>query len=205
MKPTQILMSEHRVIETVVDCLERIAQVARDEKCIPRAHATQALEVITTFADRCHHGKEEHALFPMLERRGLPRAVGPLAVMLNEHEVGRAAVRRMRDALATEPQNDAGAAVRFATAAGEYVSLLREHIAKEDGVLFPMADSMLTEADCERLLADFARTESLDIGAGTHERMLAIVERLCGELGIVAATHATASVGGGCCHGSCHA
>jgi hemerythrin-like domain-containing protein len=205
MRPTEVLMSEHRVIERVLDCLERIAERAHAEKRLPRAQAETALEILGTFADRCHHAKEEHVLFPALERRGLPHAVGPVAVMLREHEEGRDLIARMRDATAScevEPQQSAK---RFATAAGAYVGLLREHFCKEDGVLFPMAESMMDDAERARVFAGFEKAETHDVGAGTHERMLGLVDSLARELGVAeVATSAAHGGHGGCCHGSCH-
>jgi hemerythrin-like domain-containing protein len=41
-------------------------------------------------AERCHHAKEEKNLFPRMEGRGVARQQGALAVMLVEHERGRA-------------------------------------------------------------------------------------------------------------------
>ena len=79
MKPTEILSGEHRVIEQVLDCLERIAQRCRDEAVWTEASAMQALDFFRNFADRCHHGKEETHLFPAMEAKGFPRDAGPTA------------------------------------------------------------------------------------------------------------------------------
>ena len=47
------------------------------------------LDYLTTYTDGCHNKKEEDHLFPLIERRGVPREDGPLAVMLSEHEQSR--------------------------------------------------------------------------------------------------------------------
>ena len=93
MKPTEILSGEHRVIEQVLTCLERIAEQCAAEGRLDRTSAEQALEFFRNFADRCHHGKEEVHLFPALEAKGFPRDGGPTGVMLHEHDQGRAHVR----------------------------------------------------------------------------------------------------------------
>src|SRR5688572_32532143 len=49
MKPTEILSSEHRVIEQVLDCLERIARQAVASGHLDRASGGRALEVLVTF------------------------------------------------------------------------------------------------------------------------------------------------------------
>lgn len=202
MKPTEILMAEHRVIEQVLDCLAELAHDCDTQSTIDRDSAGKLLELLSTFADRCHHGKEENQLFAMLERRGLPRHVGPMAVMLEEHIVGRSLITDMRNALADAPVRPNDAARRFHRAASAYVELLRDHIAKEDGVLFPMAESMLNDADREQVLREFAAVERDDLGAGVHERMLALADELADRFNVPkAATRTTATPSGHCCHG----
>lgn len=198
MKPTEILSSEHRVIERVLDVLEEIGRRARARNAIDVASAGKALRVLRTFADTCHHGKEEHHLFPRMEQCGMPRNVGPVAVMLDEHELGRAKIRAMGAAIAGAEHGDREAPAAFARHAADYVQLLREHIAKEDQILFPMADSMFSDVDRADLLQAFERVESAELGAGTHEEMLQLVEELCAELGVKPS--ASTPVLHGCCH-----
>jgi hemerythrin-like domain-containing protein len=190
---TEILKSEHDVILVVLDCLEKVADGTAGGELDVRS-AGEVLEFLGTFADRCHHGKEEGALFPMLVAKGLPQKAGPIAVMLSEHEQGRAEISAMRNALASDES------ARFAAHARAYVALLRDHIAKENGVLFPMADGMLDALEQAELLAAFDHVEADDLGSGVHERFLALVDGLARRLGVVAKERPV--VVGGCCgHG----
>ncbi|MBI5362757.1 MAG: hemerythrin domain-containing protein [Planctomycetes bacterium] len=202
MKPTEILSNEHRVIERALDVLDAIAKRACERNAIDLDASAKVLRVLRTFADECHHGKEENQLFPRIEQRGMPRHVGPMAVMLHEHELGRAAIRAMGNAVEAAKKNDASAPAAFAKHATEYTTLLREHIAKEDQILFPMAESMLTDADRADLLRQFANVEAKDIGAGVHEEMLALVDELCATLGVKPSQPLPKM--GGCCHGHHH-
>ena len=205
MRPTDVLISEHRVIEQVLDCLEAIAADALEARRIERGPAGEALEVLSTFADRCHHGKEEERLFPAMERRGFPRDVGPMAMMLHEHEIGRAAIREMRRALEQADEAPEEAARRFHRHANDYVGLLREHIAKEDGVLFPLAESILRDEDRRALLAEFERFEHDDLGPDVHARMIALADGLADRYEVAkAAQRGSLPAGGGCCGHSAH-
>lgn len=201
MRPTEILSSEHRVIEQVLDCLEALAREARDGGRLDVERAGTVLKILRTFADRCHHGKEEDRLFPMLVARGMSTHVGPIAVMLDDHRASREHIRRMGAA------RDAADAARFVPAALDYVGLLRDHIAKEDSVLFPLAESMLDEAARGVLLDSFRSFEHHDLGAGTHERMLAMADELAQHYGVpLAAERGPAHLAQGRCgHGyPCH-
>jgi len=145
--PIDTLMDEHRVIEKVLDALEAAA-----EREVPFSFYERALEFLASFADQCHHAKEEDRLFPALEERGVPRAGGPIGVMCSEHVEGRDHIRRMRELVEREDREG------LRRESLDYVALLRQHIDKEDNVLFAMARSVLTPPDAERLAREFEAT-----------------------------------------------
>lgn len=193
MKPTEILSGEHRVIEQVLDCLEKMADDASREQTVDAEAARDAIDFLRNFADACHHGKEEAHLFPALETKGLPRNGGPTGVMIHEHETGRGHIRGMDEALATAAEGEPGAAARFTGHARDYITLLREHIKKEDHCLFSMADQMLTPEEQAALVARFHHVEAHEMGEGAHERYLELANRLADRYGI-----AQAEVKSGC-------
>jgi hemerythrin-like domain-containing protein len=171
-RATEVLSAEHRVIETVLGALEKLAG---DGERAARADWAKAIDFLRNFADKCHHLKEEYLLFPALEARGIPREGGPIGMMLAEHEEGRGYVRAMAAAL------EAGERQILRDKATAYVRLLREHILKEDEVLFQMADGVLSPGEQQKLLRDFEEHELRDIGAGFHEKYLQIARELTQE------------------------
>jgi hemerythrin-like domain-containing protein len=184
MRPTEILGGEHRVIEQVLECLEAIVRQAKSTGRLDPGSAKDAVAFFRNFADRCHHGKEEAHLFPALEAQGFPREGGPTGVMLHEHEQGRAHVRSMDENIEAAAAGDAAALKRFAEHAHAYVSLLREHIYKEDHVLFPLADRTLSEDAQQALSAAFGNVEAEELGHGTHESFLKIADDLAARYGV---------------------
>jgi hemerythrin-like domain-containing protein len=188
-------MAEHRNIEKVLACLEKMADEFEAAGAVDPSVAGDALEFLRTYADRLHHGKEEAHLFPAMERRGLPAEVGPTAVMRQEHREGRAHVKAMGEAV---ERRDLPAFLREARG---YVDLLRNHIQKEDMVLFPMADSILPPAEQDELRAIFDRVESLDLGPETLGKMLAASARLCGRYDVVEVPRPAPGSGCGRCCG----
>jgi hemerythrin-like domain-containing protein len=184
MKPTEILTNEHRVIEIVLDCLERITENAIETSKLDRQSAEQAVDFIRTFADRCHHGKEETHLFSAMVDRGLARGGGPIGQMLNEHEQGRAYVRGMAESISSASDGDADGLEAFSSNALGYVGLLRAHIQKEDRVLFPLADRMLNDDDNGALSKAFEQVESEHMGRGTHEKYIGLAKSLADKWGV---------------------
>lgn len=184
MRPTEILSGEHRVIEVAIACLEQIIIRAIEAKKLDGVSAEQVVDFIRTFADQCHHGKEENQLFVVLEEKGMPREGGPVGQMLLEHEQGRAFVRGMADNLAEASLGNEKALSAFTQNAQGYIYLLRAHIEKEDGILFPMADRFLSDDDQESLLSAFEKVETEHMGEGTHEKYLRMAESLADKFGV---------------------
>lgn len=183
-KPTEILSSEHRVIEQVLDCLERMADGCRRHGGLDAQAAKDAIKFFREFADRCHHGKEEACLFPAMEAKGFSRSEGPTGVMLREHDQGRACVRGMDEAIDAASAGDAAAQRQFVEHATHYIDLLREHIHKEDHCLFAMANQVFSDSEQKDLLSAFSRVELDDMGAGTHEKLLTLADALARKFGV---------------------
>lgn len=133
---TEILVREHALILRGIDLLERAARCVTQHRALPLDASRTLLAFFDQFLDEHHHRKEETGLFPAMLDAGLPRRGGPIPVMLGEHDCGRQLVREMREALAEEGCRSP----RFAELAGRFATTLREHIAKENGVLFPMSE-----------------------------------------------------------------
>jgi hemerythrin-like domain-containing protein len=183
MRATKILMDEHRVIERVLEALETAAHALDRGDAVRPGFFLEAADFISSFADGCHHHKEEGVLFEALAALGMPTEAGPIGVMLAEHEEGRSYTRAMREAAERLEGGDAAARSDVVRNAQGYVALLRQHIAKEDNVLFPMAEQLIPRGGHERMLLDFERVERERSGEGVHERYHALAERLATEVG----------------------
>jgi hemerythrin-like domain-containing protein len=157
LDPTGVLREEHRWILNVAGALEKELDRGSAGSSDPD-QLERCVRFIRLFADACHHGKEEDQLFPVLEEHGFPRDSGPIAVMLAEHREGRRLAAIMKDALPAIRQGDRAAMECFHSAGRDYTSLIRGHIGKEDGVLFQMADQVISAPACARLCEAYERT-----------------------------------------------
>jgi hemerythrin-like domain-containing protein len=178
MKAIDVLMQEHRLIERVLDALEIAAGHLERSHSVPPTFFLEAADFIAGFADGCHHRKEEGVLFGAMIESGVPSGGGVIDMMLEEHEQGRALTRALRDAARRLQGGDVQARAQVVSSVRSYVALLRDHIAKEDEMVFPMADEMLSPAGQERLLAGFDRVEREETGEGAHEKFHVLAEKL---------------------------
>lgn len=174
------LKKEHAAIERMLVVLEIVCRRLQAGEAVEPAHLDQIVEFFHGFADACHHGKEEAVLFPALEKVGIPREGGPVGVMLHEHEQMRGALRAVRDAVERHRAGEVGAASDIVRHAGTYASALRLHIDKENSVLFRMAEMRLGPAQEQQLVEQFEVVESQKMGAGKHEELHALLDRLEG-------------------------
>lgn len=180
MHPIETLMHEHDVILLVVGAARQEAQRLQNGGAVDREKVEKIVEFVRTFADACHHGKEEDLLFTRLEERGFSREMGPVAVMLFEHEQGRSAIRQVHEHLDKAAQGDQQAVLQVASGLAGWADLLEQHIYKENNVLFPMAQQVLTTQDSQELAEAFEKVER-ERFAEAHERYHALAHELAGR------------------------
>lgn len=174
---TQQLKDEHEGVTLMLRILDEVSRQLDSEGRLQQKHFDGILEFLKVFVDKCHHGKEEELLFPALVKAGIPQD-GPISVMLFEHEMGRKHIRLMSDAFERYKLNDASAASDIAQNARDYITLLTDHIDKENNILFAMADDRLSEKAQEVLFDGFEKIEESRIGAGKHEEFHALLHTL---------------------------
>jgi hemerythrin-like domain-containing protein len=172
-----MLVDEHEVILSVIEAVENVAQ-RPDTAAVTNGFLEKACDFFANFADRCHHGKEEVHLFPMLESRGVPRQNGPIGCMLHEHDEGRAHIQAVRAAVGRSREGDPSAIVVAKLEALAFCNLLRQHIEKENQVLFIISDRVMSAADKESLLQRFNGAERDTLPPGTHEKYLQVAREL---------------------------
>lgn len=178
MKAIDILREEHRVIERVLAALETAANRLEAGQPVSPSFFLQTADFITGFADGCHHKKEEGVLFPAMEAAGIPAETGPISVMLAEHDQGRRLASVIRASAEKMLAGDTDAKGKLVEAALGYAALLRQHIMKEDNVLFPMADQAIQGTSRAKVAEAFERVEHEETGEGVHEKFMALAEAL---------------------------
>ncbi|NLL58970.1 MAG: hemerythrin, partial [Firmicutes bacterium] len=72
----------------------------------------------------------------------------------------------------------------FNNAAALYRDLLRQHIEKENNVLFMMADEAINEQEQNLLFEQFEQYEEDVIGSGVHEKLHAMIDTWAEVFGV---------------------
>jgi Uncharacterized conserved protein len=179
MKATQQLRDEHEGVKIMLSILEQVSHQLELTGNLNKEHLEGILEFLKVFVDKCHHGKEEELLFPALVAVGVSKD-GPIAVMLQEHEMGRQYVKAMSEAYATYMAGDKSSSKDIRQNAHGYILLLKDHIEKENTVLFVMADNLFSEKRQDELFEGFEKIEADRIGVGRHEQLHGLINKLSG-------------------------
>jgi hemerythrin-like domain-containing protein len=157
---TQALVDEHRLILRMIALLERNAAGTAEGVYTNWQFYLDGVDFIRSYADRFHHAKEEDVLFAALVKNGMPRENSPVAAMLMEHDQGRTYVQGMETAVREAIDGIPGREAAIAENALAYVTLLRDHISKEDDILYPLAERVIPEAMREEIAGAYQQAES---------------------------------------------
>ena len=177
-KATQDLRKEHEAILYVLQILDKMMQSDSSGPETMLRYYGEMVYFLKIFADKCHHGKEENYLFKELVNKGVPNEGGPVGAMLQEHAKGREYIAQMGRSLDNKDING------FNNAAVQYRDLLRQHIEKENNVLFMMADKVIDEQEQNLLFEQFEQHEENVIGHGVHKKLHAMIGTWAEAFGI---------------------
>lgn len=166
MKPTEVLEREHQVIEQVAGTCGTCAAALRKGVRIPANILQGIVSFLRVYGDQ-YHNQEEERLFALLRARGIPAGSCPIATL--EHEKQKLAAMIDQLAAAVDMYVESGGAVS-ATLADTLLALAEfypDHLWKENYLLLPMAEKLLTEDD-QRVLAQ--ALQAIDANRGEEAR-----------------------------------
>ncbi len=144
MRITERFSSEHDVFLSQLTVIEDLVRRGADVSSVVAAIRTLAAPLLV------HAENEERALFPDLAPT-MGGDGGPLATLTEEHREIHEQIDRL---VASPPRWE------LELVLDAFLRVLRGHIDKEEGVLFPAAEQLLDGARLERLDRDIRRTPS---------------------------------------------
>ena len=163
------LRKDHDLIEKILKSMWAVISLLNTGKTIPASILMPVIDFTKNFTDVCHHSKEENSLFPELEKKGMSRSMGPIAVMLMEHEMTRKITKRIEES--SQVYLKTGDSSQLITDMSEYVNHVTQHLWKENNRLFMMADMVLQDivAQVDHSLHDVERSKLNEIGKSRED------------------------------------
>jgi hemerythrin-like domain-containing protein len=130
-------------------------RILRDKE-IDGKFIDRAVDFIKTYADACHHGKEENILFRALAERPLSLEHRRLLdELINEHVYARGKTKDLELAKERYVPGDMGTLREIAGLMGELADFYPEHIEKEDERFFLPCMDYFDKQEQESMLREF--------------------------------------------------
>lgn len=153
MLPIGPLMMEHRLIEKMIALIRNSISKAEKEKNINLKFIDLAVDFIQTYADRCHHGKEENILFRELRQKTLsPEHARLMEELVEDHRSGRKAVREIVEAKEILRNGDTSSLSRLFDRLKFLSDFYPRHIEKEDKHFFIPCMDYFSKEEREKIL-----------------------------------------------------
>lgn len=149
----QILTDEHKNILKVIGALLKECDSIETGGKINKDFFKKGIDFIKGYADKFHHEKEEDILFIELRKDEVQMHCNPTQQMLYEHELGRSFINGLESEI---KKNNKEKVIENARG---YAHLLKDHIFKEDNILYPMADQSLSANVKNDMLKKFEQIE----------------------------------------------
>jgi hemerythrin-like domain-containing protein len=155
MMPIAPLMIEHRLIERMIDVMKEELVLIEKEKKVDPEFIEMAVDFIRTYADRCHHGKEEDILFRDLGGKKLTdEHKRTMEELVEEHRWGRKTTGRLVEVNTRYFQGNKEALSAIMDCIKSLVKFYPRHIEKEDKHFFIPCMDYFTEAEKEAMLKE---------------------------------------------------
>ena len=175
--PTKMLEDEHLIIAKVVGAAPILANRIEVGQVVDVETLQGVVEFMRTFVDKCHHGKEEELLFPALANKGVPTQGCPVGALTAEHTRGRVLVKELAETAQACQSGDPAAKEAVLKSLRGIATLYPNHIWKEDYLLFPLTNKVLSVEEQQSLCQQFEQVEER-VGRDVHQRLERFAEDL---------------------------
>jgi len=173
-----LLMIEHRLIERMIAVIRRTLGQVEQTRSIDPYFVDTAVDFIRVYADRTHHGKEEHILFRNLGKKNLSdENLRVMNELIEEHVFSRETTKALVAANTRYRNGDAPALAEVTSRLRTLIEFYPKHIEKEDKVFFPASRAYFSEKEDQEMLTEFWEFDRKMI----HEKYKTVIKGLEGE------------------------
>lgn len=167
------LMIEHRLIEQMLNVIQRTLENAEQTQAVDPYFVDTAVDFIRVYADRTHHGKEEDILFKELRKKQLSNKDRLLMdELIEDHMFSRNTTKALVEANMRYRRGNEAALSELKTSLKTLVEFYPTHIKKEDDVFFPASRNYFSEQEDQAMLVEFWEFDRKMI----HEKYKAVVK-----------------------------
>jgi len=168
-------MIEHRLIERMISLTKGRLERVREQKEVDPVFIDVAVDFFRTYADRCHHGKEENILFRDLAKKQLSEEHKKIMdELIEEHIYARKTVKTLEVSKENYVQGQKGALEDIINILKQLIDFYPIHIDKEDRHFFAPSMGYFSKKELDDMLQEFWEFDRKMI----HEKYKEIVDNI---------------------------
>ncbi|MFA5008481.1 MAG: hemerythrin domain-containing protein [Candidatus Omnitrophota bacterium] len=167
-------MIEHRLIERMIKLMGIEISNLREGKAPDMIFFDAAMDFIASYADKCHHGKEEDILFKALGRKEISDThKGALQGLIAEHIYGRKTLNSLISSKERYLNGENSGLIGIIKFAEELINFYPKHIEKEDKHFFIPVMEYFSKEEQNKMIEEFFKFDQALI----HERYKDVIEK----------------------------
>lgn len=165
MNITKSLMKEHQLITRMIHLLQHELTNIKSKNIINTQFIKSAVEFLRTYADKCHHGKEEDILFKELNKKKIPSAHNKeMQQFIKEHQTARSFVKKL------ETSTEINLVIECIET---LINLYTNHIRNENKYFYPILE-YFSEKEHQSMLKEANQFDQ----QFDHEKYIKMIEQL---------------------------
>ena len=180
MSPTDLLAYQHRLIEQVLNCLERMMDQSALERRLLAESAREIVRFLREYAEGIHLDREERFVFPLIAESKCPEGCSVQDLMTRKHQESQYHLETMEKTADTAAAGDRHALVQFVEAGQSYIALAMTYIEHEEDWLFRQIHRALNDEQQESLVDRLCADENRRSADGYAE----VANRLAEQFGV---------------------
>lgn len=155
------LMIEHRLIERMIRVMEVLLVDSEAQSKVDPGKVDTIIHFIRSYADRCHHGKEEDILFRALDRKPLSSEHRRIMdELVEDHKLGRRITLSLLEANERYKRGDTAGLPVIADRFRSLVEFYPRHIEKEDKHFFMPVMGYFSPEEKEAMIREGHESDS---------------------------------------------
>jgi len=153
--PITLLIDEHRIMERVMDVMEKLAEGIEEQRPISSDMILGNIGMLLECNDEYHYGKEEDILLPFLEEIGKNEIKESIQSCITKYRENDTLLATIIDSLEDYSNGDMDATIRIMENIREFVANVRPLYLNEDEEIFKPLKKNLTTEEMDRLSEKF--------------------------------------------------
>ena len=169
MKAVDMLKDEHRTIERVLAAISMVTTNAGHGTIVRPDFYTNSLGFLDEFIEGIHFKKED-VVFKILDEHGISSQSGTIGSLINEHKQSHEFLSSLRSAAEQWQKGDSSARSDVIWAASSYVRHFRDHVQKENSILFALFEQNVPEEEKTVVTDVFKRMNTSENGENLQDK-----------------------------------